>query len=441
MDNNFLERIKNIKKSILGEKTSSLDEFEVEEVIEYIDEDDFNSMSNTQTTNLQKAYTNDDSDISKFEIKATNTNVQVKEEVFEQKPRTVIKRDEVKFRKKIVSGGGHHAFLIKEDLTVWAIGSNAYGQLGLGHTGEVSEFTQVPLYNVVDIVAGDAFTFAITKENKVYACGNNENGQLGLGDKNDRNYFVEVANLPYASGIKEIDCGDSHTVITTLDGKLFVCGNNGDGQLGLGDNEDRLFFVAAPITNIDKVRCGYYHTVISTKDGEVYACGNNEYGQLGILSKEDKNLFTLVPIRNIKEIECGLYHTFFINQKDELWGCGNNGSGQLGLGEIDETITLRKVNIDNVKRVVSKNASHTFILNDKEEIFICGFNNYGQLGEGTKIDRKIPMSFGTGLTDITVGFNYTLVVDKDNNVYQTGKKLGPSNSKIELSFTKCNVSI
>ena len=437
MDNTFLDKIKSIKKTILGERTNSLDEFEVVEEIEYIDEEDFNTM-NTQGS--LAAYANEEeSNISRFEIK--KSNVDTKEQVTNIKPRVTTKKEETKSRKKIVSGGGHHAFIIKEDLTLWAIGSNAYGQLGLGHTGEVSEFTQVPLYNVVDVIAGDAFTFAITKENKVYACGNNEDGQLGLGDKIDRNYFVEVVNLPYASGIKEVDCGDSHTVITTMDGKLFVCGNNKQGQLGLGDYEDRLFFVAAPITNIDKVRCGQYHTVISTNEGEVYACGNNEYGQLGILSKENKNLFTLVPIRNIKAIECGLYHTFFINNKNELWGCGNNGSGQLGLGELEETITLTKVNIENVQRVVSKNSSHTFILNDKEEIFICGFNAYGQLGEGTKLDRKIPMSFGAGLTDITVGFNYTLVVDKDNNVYQTGKKLGPSNSKIELSFTKCNISI
>jgi len=39
------------------------------------------------------------------------------------------------------------------------------------------------------------FSVVISKEGKIYSCGNNAFGQLGLGDTNNRDLFSEVTLL------------------------------------------------------------------------------------------------------------------------------------------------------------------------------------------------------------------------------------------------------
>jgi alpha-tubulin suppressor-like RCC1 family protein len=46
-----------------------------------------------------------------------------------------------------------HKLAIKNDGTVWGIGSNTEGQLGLGDTKDRNEWTQTSLTNVQQLVA------------------------------------------------------------------------------------------------------------------------------------------------------------------------------------------------------------------------------------------------------------------------------------------------
>ncbi len=39
--------------------------------------------------------------------------------------------------------------------------------------------------------------------------------------------------------LRNIDCGDNHTITLSEDGESFVWGFNGFGQLGVGDTQDR----------------------------------------------------------------------------------------------------------------------------------------------------------------------------------------------------------
>lgn len=80
-----------------------------------------------------------------------------------------------------VSGGAYHAFFLRDDQTVWALGDNKYGQLGVGDT--LPRFTpvQVPfLDNIVQIATGNNFSLFLKNNGTVYACGQNCTGQLGI---------------------------------------------------------------------------------------------------------------------------------------------------------------------------------------------------------------------------------------------------------------------
>ena len=80
----------------------------------------------------------------------------------------------------------------------------------------------------------------------MFACGNNEEGQLGLGDATQRNTFTAVPALPDGKVAKQVIAGWSHTMILAEDGTVFACGWNNYGQLGLGDTTDRTIFTAVP---------------------------------------------------------------------------------------------------------------------------------------------------------------------------------------------------
>ena len=47
----------------------------------------------------------------------------------------------------------------------------------------------------------------------MFACGNNDNGQLGLGDTTSRNTFTAVPELPDGKVAKQVVGGLYHTMI------------------------------------------------------------------------------------------------------------------------------------------------------------------------------------------------------------------------------------
>ena len=67
-------------------------------------------------------------------------------------------------------------------------------------------------------------------------------GQLGLGDENDRNSPERLTKSPN-EGAKfiKIACGCNHTLLLDENNQVYSFGLNGNGQLGLGDKNNRNF--------------------------------------------------------------------------------------------------------------------------------------------------------------------------------------------------------
>jgi alpha-tubulin suppressor-like RCC1 family protein len=62
-------------------------------------------------------------------------------------------------------------------------------------------------------------------------------GRLGHGDCNDVFLPRPIAALSGRS-IVRVACGDTHTLATTAEGRLYSFGRNQNGQLGLGNTND-----------------------------------------------------------------------------------------------------------------------------------------------------------------------------------------------------------
>jgi alpha-tubulin suppressor-like RCC1 family protein len=82
---------------------------------------------------------------------------------------------------------GHSVFL-RQDGTVWAVGSNHERELGGGTTGNIIQLAQqvlkpdsTPLTNVVAIAASRRNSYFVTSDGRVFASGDNSRGQQGNG--------------------------------------------------------------------------------------------------------------------------------------------------------------------------------------------------------------------------------------------------------------------
>ena len=196
---------------------------------------------------------------------------------------------------KQIACGSNHTFILKNDGSVWSCGYNASGQLGLGNNTSRNIFTQVTtnINDIKQITCSGAHTFILKNDGSVWSCGYNNAGQLGLGDNTDRNTFTQVTTN--ISDIKQIVCGFYHTFILKNDGSVWACGRNDNGELGLGDTTNRNTFtqVTTNINNdVKQIACGENHTIIIKNDGSIYSCGANDKGQLGLNDTTNRNIFT-----------------------------------------------------------------------------------------------------------------------------------------------------
>jgi hypothetical protein len=73
-------------------------------------------------------------------------------------------------------------------------------------------------------------------------------------------------------------------------GKIFSEGNNDQGQLGQGDNQQRTTFteITSIPTNITFISSGYYHTLALDENSDVWSWGLNSSGQLGLEHNNDQ---------------------------------------------------------------------------------------------------------------------------------------------------------
>jgi alpha-tubulin suppressor-like RCC1 family protein len=153
---------------------------------------------------------------------------------------------------QVALGDAHTCALLDGgDVKCW--GLNTYGQLGLGDTNnrgllpaELGDaLPVVPLGQPAQaITAGRNYACALLEDGSVKCWGRNDSGQLGLGHTND------IGDAPgEVAALTGVDLGTGRTA-TAIDGGSHTCaildtgalkcwGENGSGQLGLGDTADR----------------------------------------------------------------------------------------------------------------------------------------------------------------------------------------------------------
>ena len=148
-----------------------------------------------------------------------------------------------------VAAGELHTVAIKTDGSLWAWGYNGYGQLGDGTNIDKNIPTRIGIGSDWAVVAAGGgedyfgmsssdYTLAIKTNGSLWAWGSNGYGQLGDGTNIDKNIPTRIGtDTNWAEAV--VSAGSMHNMAIKSDGSLWAWGYNGGGQHGDGGTVDK----------------------------------------------------------------------------------------------------------------------------------------------------------------------------------------------------------
>jgi len=268
-------------------------------------------------------------------------------------------------------------------------------------------------------------------EGGVRCWGANDQGQLGVGDNASRGLAagelgdnLSFVLLGVRARVATLAAGGRHTCALLDTGQVKCWGDNGDGQLGLGDTNDRgddpaEMGDALPTVDLGPGRfataiaAGGGHTCAVLDDGNVKCWGLNNTGQLGIGDTDARGdqpcaMGESLPVVDLgglraTSIATGGNHTCVVLEDGNVRCWGANTRGQLGVGDMLGRGGQPGPILDNVK-IGSGADSPTATALASGQSFICtilvgatvscwGENRSGQLGRGeTGTSKPTPVT-------------------------------------------------
>jgi len=95
---------------------------------------------------------------------------------------------------------------------------------------------------ITQISCGVDHALFVTADSSVFAIGSNKEGQLGVGDSQlqNTNVPIQVDTLPRGLKVKEVSSGGWHCVAIFQTGELYTWGKGTEGQLGSGRFETKI---------------------------------------------------------------------------------------------------------------------------------------------------------------------------------------------------------
>jgi alpha-tubulin suppressor-like RCC1 family protein len=297
--------------------------------------------------------------------------------------------------------------------------------------------------DAVTLSAGTTHTCRRLDNGTLKCWGQNWVGQLGLGDTDNRGDApgemgdaLPAVDLGSGRNAVALSAGSHHTCALLDYGAVKCWGDNGFGQLGLGDTDPRGDTPAGmgdalPAVYLGDGRravalmVGGDHTCALMDNGAVKCWGRNNYGQLGLGDTDNRGdapgeMGDVLPAvdlgsgRSAVELMAGSFHTCALLDNGAVKCWGRNDYGQLGLGDTDPRgdapgemgDVLPAVDLGSGRSAVALAAGsyHTCALLDNGAVKCWGANSGGQLGLGD-IDNRgdVPGEMGDALPTVDLG--------------------------------------
>lgn len=343
------------------------------------------------------------------------------------------------------SAGEKHTCAIRAGV-LFCWGDNMFGQLGLGDRDDrfapqaVTKWPAKARGVVTAVSAGRNYTCAV-RGGALYCWGSNDYGQLGIGNLASGESPLGASELepravsvPGRGAITAVATGWRHTCAVRGDA-LYCWGDNGSGQLGLGDSAQSMFMLpereprlvslpgSGPVTAI---AAGRAHTC-AIRDGALYCWGENRDGQLGLADKANQSApkaITLPGSGAVTSVVAGESHTCAI-RGGTLYCWGEDVFGQLGPGRQPEGSAFRTVQLpgSGATTALAAGRSHTCAVRD-QALYCWGNNFHGQLGLGDtnfhQAVRAVALPGSGPVTSLAAGESHTCAA-RGNTLYCWGR--------------------
>ncbi|QQO08976.1 InlB B-repeat-containing protein [Breznakiella homolactica] len=151
---------------------------------------------------------------------------------------------------KVFAGTETHTMVLKKDGSLWSTGNNDNRQLGIGsNSANSTSFKPVQEYvngtdasggtqdmkDVAEVSLGTIHSMILKNDGTLWAVGSNGDYRLGIQFSDARNAAFKVLD-----NVAHIAAGDNHTIAVKTDGTVWGAGANRTGQFGNGrDNTGR----------------------------------------------------------------------------------------------------------------------------------------------------------------------------------------------------------
>lgn len=279
--------------------------------------------------------------------------------------------------------GADHSLILGRDGSVWACGRGVEGQLGSEPPGggerATVPFPVASLPPLMQFVAcGADHSVVLDGSGHALAFGENSKGQLGIGQRpavtavdsaSQAGQFHRTPTrmvLPPGVFVISADCGGTHTLLMTDDGRVYGCGGNDQGQLGAGSSQER--WAPAPVlitqnsrpqtapgaasasTGADpssssccrarRVSCGFSHSLLLSPVGAVWVLGGRGGAAASAEAAIPANSGLATPSWRVRgylehmpadDVVAGGGHALCISNEN-VFSFGVGSSGQLGDG-------------------------------------------------------------------------------------------------------------
>jgi len=343
-----------------------------------------------------------------------------------------------------VSAGDGHTLAIKDDGTLWAWGGNILGGVGDGTNINRDYPVMIGTDNDwVEISAGNLSSFAIKEDGSLWAWGYNAHGILGNGNQANQFYPIRIgfdndwskvsfygpgtmalktngtlwawgidANF-FASNIpvqingtenwKSIIAGINHRGALTVDGALWMWGENDWGQIGNGTTEDQATLTKIDSTSVWKqIALGFDNSWGIKEDGTLWTWGINSVG-----APADPTLWTLTTPTQITTdndwayVIAGDANVIALKDDGTLWAWGTNQFGQLGIGDTSQYITIpTEIGNDDDWILPIGTRLHNFAFKNDGTLWAWGWNSIGQLGNANSQNQYSPVKINCIISEI-----------------------------------------
>ncbi|KAL1365428.1 hypothetical protein HN51_013456 [Arachis hypogaea] len=246
-----------------------------------------------------------------------------------------------------IACGEWHTAIVSSCGKLFTYGDGTFGVLGHGNLQSCSRPKHVESLSglkVRSVACGSWHTAAIvevmvdhfrynTPTGKLFTWGDADEGRLGHADNGNKLVPTCVSQLVDYDFV-QVSCGRMLTVALTNMGKVFAMGSARYGQLGNPHARDRAVMVEGQLKQefVKVISAGSYHVAVLTSAGSVYTWGKGENGQLGLGDAEDRYTPSFVEAlrdRQVETITCGssftaaicLHRPISISDQSACSGC------------------------------------------------------------------------------------------------------------------------